>query len=132
MFEWICYILVISIKGGTAVDTDRLKIMARNIKTAEFQDLITNSTVPVVVDFWAAWCAPCRAFATVIEAFSEEYNGKVIVGKVNVDEETKLAQQFNVMSIPTVLIFKGGSLVETLIGSRSLDDLAESVDKHIS
>ena len=106
--------------------------MAKTVTTAEFQDLITNSQVPVVLDFWAQWCGPCRAFASVIDALTSEYGDKIVVGKVNVDEEPKLAQQFHIMSIPTVLIFKNGMLAETLVGSRSLDDLAESVDKHLN
>ena len=106
--------------------------MAKKVTTAEFQDLITNSQVPVVLDFWAEWCPPCRAFASVIDAFTEEYEGKVIVGKVNTDEEQALAQKFHIMSIPTVLIFKNGELAETLVGSRSLDELADAVDVHLN
>jgi len=105
--------------------------MAKNVTTAEFQSLIENATVPVVLDFWAEWCGPCRAFSPVVERLSEEYEGKLIVGKVNVDEEPKLAEQFGVMSIPTVLIFKNKEVSDTMIGSRSFSSLCAAVDAQL-
>ena len=105
--------------------------MAKTVTTADFQSLVDGAKVPVVLDFWAAWCGPCRSFASVIDRFSQDYEGRVIVGKVNVDEEPQLAEKFRVMSIPTVLIFKNGQLVDTLVGSRPLDSLAASVNAHL-
>ena len=105
-----------------------INIMAKAITTAEFPSLVADAKVPVLLDFWAEWCAPCRAFSSVVERFSGEYESRVIVGKVNVDEEPKLAEQFRVMSIPTVLIFKDGKLAETLVGARSFESLSAAVN----
>ena len=105
--------------------------MAKNVTTAEFQALIDGTEMPVVLDFWAAWCGPCRAFASVVDRLHEEYEGKAVIGKVNVDEEPSLAQKFGVMSIPTVLIFKNGQLVDTQIGSSTFDTMADKIDKYL-
>ena len=105
--------------------------MAMTITTDNFDDQVMNSTKPVLLDFWAVWCGPCRMVAPTIDKLAEDYAGKAIVGKVNVDEETELAEQFKVMSIPTLYVMKEGKVVERLIGARSYDELAGILDKHL-
>ena len=77
-----------------------------------FREETTNTDLPVLVDFWASWCGPCRMLAPIVEQIAEEYEGKIKVGKVNVDEEPELAAAFNVSSIPTVVIIKDGAVSE--------------------
>jgi thioredoxin 1 len=105
--------------------------MVTTVTTDMFQDFISASDKPVIIDFWAEWCGPCRAFSGVIDQLAEEYAGKILVGKVNVDEESKLADQFHVMSIPTVAIFLGGELKETFVGSRGYDDLVAAAEMYL-
>lgn len=87
------------------------------LNTQNFEETVLHSTKPVMVDFWAEWCNPCKALSPVIDELAEEYSGRIIFCKVNVDQEHELAEQFNVMSIPTVLIFKGGDMVNPMIGA---------------
>ena len=81
-----------------------------------FQQEVLNSSVPVLVDFWASWCGPCKMFSPIVDEFAEENQGKVKVGKINIDEEPDLAAQFRVMSIPTAMLFENGQVKETLVG----------------
>ncbi len=85
----------------------------------------TNKELPAVVDFWASWCGPCRSQAPILEQFAAKYAGKVNVGKVNVDENPDLAQKFGIMSIPTIIVFKGGEVVARAVGVQSLENLAK-------
>lgn len=96
--------------------------------TRESFNEIVKSELPVLVDFWASWCGPCRMVSPVIDALAEEYAGKIKVGKVNVDDEGALAAEFAVVSIPTVMLFKNGKVVGKLIGARSADDYAELIN----
>ncbi len=109
--------------------------MSANIVTltsSNFDDEIKEAATPILVDFWAEWCGPCRMVTPVLEKLADEYAGKARVGKVNVDEHSGLAAKFGVQSIPTLLLFKEGKVVEQFIGATSRDVLAELLDKHVS
>ena len=102
--------------------------MAMEIKNAEFESFIKQDK-PVVIDFWAPWCGPCRMLAPVLEEVSEAYGEKIAVGKVNVDDCPELARQFRVMNIPTLLLFRGGELVDRQVGFKPAAALKEMIEK---
>ena len=94
-----------------------------NFTNSNFKEEVLQSKEPVLVDFWATWCGPCRMMGPVVEEFANDYAGKVKVGKVNVDEEPELAQEYGIMSIPTIIIFKEGKIVNQVVGARTKSDL---------
>ncbi|MDI3311356.1 MAG: thioredoxin [Thermoanaerobacterium sp.] len=96
-----------------------------------FQEEVVNSNIPVLVDFWAEWCGPCRMVSPIIEELAEDYEGKVKVGKINVDEENELAMQFRIMSIPTIALFKGGKMVDKIVGARPKSDFEDFINRNI-
>ena len=98
------------------------------ITSKNFEEEVINSDIPVIVDFWATWCGPCRMLAPVIEEIAKEYEGKVKVGKVNVDEEEALAIKFGIASIPTVLAFENGEITGKVIGYRPKEDIVALFD----
>lgn len=102
--------------------------MAKELTKVNFNETIMTEKV-VLVDFWASWCGPCRMVSPVIDQIAEEYDGKVTVGKVNVDDEGALAAEYAVVSIPTVILFKDGKQAEKLVGAHSFDDYADMIDK---
>ncbi|MBQ6146347.1 MAG: thioredoxin [Clostridia bacterium] len=93
-----------------------------------FDQLIAGET-PVLVDFWATWCGPCRMIAPIVEEIADEYAGKVVVAKVDVDEQGELAQRYRIMNIPTLLVFKRGEVVDKAIGARPKAALEQMLDK---
>jgi len=105
--------------------------MVMTITSDNFQKEVLNSDKPVLLDFWAVWCGPCRMVAPTIDKLSESYAGRAVVGKINVDEESALAEQFKVMSIPTIYILKNGQVAERLIGARPYAELAAALEKHL-
>jgi len=105
--------------------------MAREISKGNFDSVVLNSDKPVLIDFWAQWCGPCRMVAPTIEKLAIDYEGKAVVGKVNVDEENDLAYKYGVRSIPTVVVIKNGKVVEQLVGVRPYESYAQALDKHI-
>ena len=93
-----------------------------------FDGEVINSSVPVLVDFWASWCGPCQMVSPVIDKIADEYAGKIKVGKVNVDEQGALASNYAIVSIPTIIIFKNGKVVEKAVGVHSMDEFCEIID----
>ena len=93
-----------------------------------FQNEVLSSNQPVLVDFWATWCSPCRMVSPVVDEIAEESAGKFKVGKINVDEQPDLAAQFNVMSIPTLIVFKDGAAYKNSVGVRSKADILTMLD----
>ncbi len=101
----------------------------QTITDSNFDSLVTKSPTPVLVDFWAEWCGPCRRLTPTVEALAKEMSGKVVVGKMNVDENA-LPRQFNIMGIPTLLLFKQGKIVESVVGVVGKEDLKKLIERH--
>lgn len=95
------------------------------LTSGNFDETVLKSDIPVLVDFWAPWCGPCKMFAPTLAKFAEASEGKVLVGKVNVDDEQDLAMKYNVASIPTILVFKNGEVVNKKVGGLSLEALSD-------
>ena len=107
--------------------------MSKNILTltnGNFESEIKKNGVPILVDFWAEWCGPCRMVAPILEKLADELDGKVRVGKVNVDDESSLAGRYGIQSIPTLLLFKGGKVVDQYVGATTRDVLVKMLQKH--
>jgi thioredoxin 1 len=99
---------------------------------ANFEELVVKSDVPVLVDFWAPWCGPCRMVGPVLDEVAKEYEGRAKVVKVNIDEETGVAGAMGIQSIPTVALFKGGEVVEVLVGARPKAEFTAALDKVVA
>ena len=102
--------------------------MALEITDANFDELVLKSSKPVMVDFWAEWCGPCRMLGPIIEEVSKDYEGKAVVGKLDVDSKQEFAAKFGVRNIPTVLVFKDGELVNRQVGVSPKNVYTESID----
>ena len=104
--------------------------MIKHVSDTTFEQDVLKSANPVLVDFWAEWCGPCRMVAPVLEKLADELDGKVRVGKVNVDDESGLAGRYGIQSIPTLLLFKDGKVVDQYIGATTRDVLVRMLQKH--
>jgi thioredoxin 1 len=96
-----------------------------------FDQEVLQSEQPVMVDFWAAWCGPCRMVAPTVEQVAEEFQGKAKVVKVNVDDNGELAERYRIMTIPTLMVFKNGNVVDSLVGVRTKEELSNMLNKHL-
>ncbi|MGB3769338.1 MAG: thioredoxin [Phormidesmis sp.] len=104
---------------------------AAQVTDSTFKQEVLESEAPVLVDFWAPWCGPCRMVAPVVEEISEQYDGKVKVVKVNTDENPTVASQYGIRSIPTLMIFKGGQRVDMVVGAVPKTTLANTLEKYL-
>ena len=108
---------------------------AANIVTLtdkNFETEVLKSTVPVLVDFWAEWCGPCKMIGPLLDELATEYTGKAKIAKVNIDDQNALAAQFKIQSIPTLLVFKGGDIIDHMVGAKGKPALRGSLDKAIA
>lgn len=102
------------------------------VTDSNFQNEVLNADKPVLIDFWAEWCGPCKMIAPVVEELAREYDGKLKVGKVDVDSNQQVSMQFGIRSIPTLLIFKQGKVVDQLVGAVPKKMLVEKITKHLN
>jgi len=102
--------------------------MTQAITDTDFEAEVLKADIPVLVDFWAPWCGPCKSMTPIVDELSTEYEGKVKITKMNVDESTETPGKFGVMSIPTFIIFKGGDAVATFVGAKSKEDMKKELD----
>jgi len=102
------------------------------ITDSNFESEVLKSTVPVLIDFWAAWCGPCRALAPAVDAIAEEFKGRVKVGKLDVDANGSTSARFNIRGIPTLLLFKDGQVREQIVGLVDKSKISEAIKKHLA
>jgi len=105
--------------------------MAIEVNDSNFKSEVTDSEMPVLVDFWAPWCGPCKMIAPVLEELAKEYDGRVKIVKLNVDDSPDTASKFGIRSIPTLLLFKDGKVFEQTVGAQSKENLKQLVDKSL-
>ena len=102
-----------------------------DVTDSNFEEEVLKADIPVLVDFWAAWCAPCRMLTPTVEAIAEKYQGKAKVTKLNVDENNMTSAKYNIKGIPTLLLFKGGVIKEQIVGATSKENISKMIDNHI-
>jgi thioredoxin 1 len=102
-----------------------------NLSTSTFDETVAGSDRPVVVDFWAEWCGPCKAIAPILDELATELDGQVTVAKLNVDDNPDLAMRYSVMSIPTLLVFSGGEVQKRLVGAKGKTQLLQELDEFL-
>tara|TARA_E500000331_G_scaffold310385_1_gene317106 strand:- start:1310 stop:1627 length:318 start_codon:yes stop_codon:yes gene_type:complete len=102
--------------------------MALEITDANFQEVVLDSDNPVLVDFWATWCGPCRTISPIIDELATELEGKAVVGKVNVDDNSEIPQNYGIRNIPTLLVFKNGELVDKMVGVVPKSQMIEKLE----
>lgn len=117
-FVIVCFTTNLKIKITEQEDCYEIELYKET-----FEQEVLQSDIPVLVDFWATWCGPCKMIAPIVKEIADEYDGKILVGKVNVDEEPDLTMQYNVSSIPTLMVFKNGQLVNKAVGYREKDEI---------
>ena len=105
--------------------------MAVELTDANFEELVLKSDKPVLVDFWAEWCGPCRMVGPIVEELSKEYDGKAVVGKVDVDSNPSISAKYGIRNIPTILLFKGGEVVDKQVGVAQKSVLAQKIDAQL-
>jgi len=105
--------------------------MALEFTDSNFEDLALKSDKPVLVDFWAEWCGPCRMVGPVVEEIAKEYEGKAVVGKVNVDQNPEISAKFGIRNIPTILFLKNGEIVDKSVGAVPKSQLTDKLDAHL-
>ncbi len=134
VLKFIVALLVLPGYNKTLIMTNRkeAEMTVAHVTDKNFEAEVLKSSLPVLVDFWAEWCGPCRMISPVVEELANELKGKLKVAKVNVDESQELAAQFNIMSIPTLLIFKKGEPVEQMVGAMSKDNLLAKINPQIA
>ena len=103
-----------------------------NLTDANFKKEVLESNLPVLVDYWASWCNPCRMIAPIIEELAKEYNNKLKIGKLNIDDNPKIPTQYQVMSIPTLMFFKKGRVIEQAVGVISKAELKKKIEENLS
>jgi len=106
--------------------------MALQITDANFEELVLKSDKPVLVDFWAEWCGPCRVVGPIVEELSIDYDGKAVVGKVDVDSNPEISMKFGIRDIPTLLVFKNGQVVDKQVGAVAKNVLAKKLDAQLA
>ena len=113
------------------VQTEKVQTLVQTFTDGNFEETVIKASALVLVDFWAEWCGPCKRLGPTVDALATDYAGRVTVGKLNVDENPNTAFKFQIRGIPALLLFKGGQVVDTVIGLAQKDDLKKVLDKHI-